>query len=342
MPVVVKWGKDTPITTVEWLWKPFIPFGKVSLIQGDGGEGKTTLMLKIAAMLSKGELPPTNYQGKLSDGGRMEPITTFYASTEEEISDASRPRFERNGGDINRFAYSAESIEHMNLNYEDLKTAIEQTGARLVIIDPLQAFLPRGVTLNNVSKMRPIFTQLSNVAMETNAAIVLVGHMNKNEAAKDIHRGLGTVDISASVRSIILVSIDKYDPTLRTIRTVKSNFDESDFTPIGFRLDEQRRVYFCDQNDEPWGYEHYDCSQQEDELMSHIPETAPENTPSKFTDACNILMECLSSGSVEYTAVMAVLNENTVSKRTAERAKKELGICSTRRDGKTYWALPEE
>ncbi len=205
MPVVVKWGKDTPITTVEWLWKPFIPFGKVSLIQGDGGEGKTTLMLKIAAMLSKGELPPTNYQGKLSDGGRMEPITTFYASTEEEISDSALLRFKRNGGDVNRFAYSAESLEHMNLNYK-----------------------------------------------------------------------------------------------------------------------------------------HYDCSQQEDELMSHIPETAPENTPSKFTDACNILIERLSSGPVEYTAVMAVLNENAVSKRTAERAKKDLGICSIRRDGKTYWALPEE
>ncbi len=328
MPVTPKWGKDTPITTVEWLWKPFIPFGKVSLIQGDGGEGKTTLMLKIAAMLSNGELPPTNYQGSLSDGGRIEPIITFYASTEEEISDAALPRFKRNGGDVNRFAYSAESIEHMNLNYEDLKSAITQTGARLIIVDPLQAFLPRGVTLNNVSKMRPIFTQLSNVAMETNAAIVLVGHMNKNEAAKDIHRGLGTVDISASVRSIILVSIDKHDPTLRTIRAVKSNFDESDFTPIGFRLDENRCVYFCDQNDEPWEYE----------PVNPVPETAP----SKFTDACNILMECLSSGSVEYTAVMTVLNENAVSKRTAERAKKELGICSTRRDGKTYWALPEE
>lgn len=320
MAVTIKWGKDTPTTTVEWLWKPYIPFGKVTIIQGDGGEGKTTLMLKVAAMLSIGQLPPTNYMGTLLDAGLTEPVTTFYASTEEEISDSALPRFLRNGGDINRFAYSAEATNHMQLNYDDLKSAIEQTGAKLVIIDPLQAFLPRGVTLNNVSKMRPIFTQLSNVAMETGAAIVLVGHMNKNEGAKDIHRGLGSVDISASVRSIIVVSVDKDDRTLRTIRSIKSNFDESDFNPIGFRLDDKRRVYFCGLDDE---------------------DTFDNQSP-KLSEASAVLLDVLSSGSVEYGRLLPILAESNISKRTAERAKKELGIISKRFDGKTYWILNEQ
>jgi len=320
MAVTIKWGKDTPTTTVDWLWKPYIPYGKVSIIQGDGGEGKTTLMLKIAAMLSVGQLPPTNYMGELFEAGYTDPITTFYASTEEEISDSALPRFIRNGGDVKRFAYSAEATNHMSLNYDDLKSAIEQTGARLVIVDPLQAFLPRGVTLNNVSKMRPIFTQLSNVAMETGAAIVLVGHMNKNESAKDIHRGLGSVDISASVRSIIVVSVDKDDRSLRTIRSVKSNFDESDFNPIGFRLDSKRCVYFCQLDDEP------------DSVEVRSP---------RLNNAGSALIDILSSGPVEFSQIQAILEEKNISKRTAERAKSELGIISKRQDGKTYWALPK-
>lgn len=168
--------------------------------------------------------------------------------------------------------------------------------------------------------MRPIFTQLSNVAMETSAAIVLVGHMNKNEAAKDIHRGLGSVDISASVRSIIVVGVDKDDRSLRTVRSVKSNFDESDFNPIGFRLDAKRCVYFCGLDDNDAYFE------------SHSP---------RMFEAVGLLREVLAAGPVEHSEIKAILKENGISERTANRAKKELEIISKKADGKTYWIMPK-
>ena len=321
---IILWGKDTPQTEVKWLWKPFIPYGKLCIIQGDGGDGKTSLILKIAAMITRGERPPEMQFGMLSEVTVMEPETVFYASTEEEIADSALPKFRRNGGNDNRFAYSAERNRHLTLNEQDLTNVIEQSGAKLMIIDPLQAFLPKGVNMNNVNRMRPIFTALSNVALTTGAAIVLLGHLNKNESSKDIHRGLGSADIAAAVRSIILVEKIKGAPpkSPRAIRCIKSNFDESDFTPILFRLTDERKIEFMD------GVEYVE---EPDE-----PELSPKDRAKIY------LTELLSNGPMESNEVKENLDKVEISKRTADRAKAELGIKSIRDAGKTFWVPPEE
>jgi len=164
MSHVIRWAKETETKTVDWLWKPFIPYGKVTIIEGDGGEGKTTAILAVAAMLSQGVQPPALVNGHLLEEQRVEPITIFYASNEDEIADSTIPRFLRNGGDINRFAYSGELEHHITLNEEEVTAIISETKARLFIIDPFQSFLPSGTHMGNVSKMRAIFTMLSNVA----------------------------------------------------------------------------------------------------------------------------------------------------------------------------------
>lgn len=345
--IVIRWGKDTPPTTVNWLWKPFIPYGKLTIVQGDGGDGKTSLILKIAAMLTSGIRPPEMEYGKLKESEAMTPETVFYASTEEEIADSALPRFRRNGGDDTHFAYSAEATRHMTLSEEDVRAAIESTGARLVIIDPLQAFLPKGVSLNNISKMRPIFTALSNAALATGAAVVLLGHVNKNEYAKDIHRGFGSADIAAAVRSIILVEADPNDLTApRTIRCVKSNFDESDFNPIRFRLDQDRKIILIDgptrrgkNLGEVAGI--MDIAEMIDAEDLEVAEMEqPEQTPQERAAA--FLTELLANGPVEASDVVESLESAGISKRTADRAKKNLGIKSVRTDGKYYWQMPEE
>lgn len=114
----------------------------------------------------------------------------------------------------------------MTLNEDELISAIDQTGCRLLIIDPFQAFLPAGTNLGSVTKMRSIFTALANVAKATNVAIVLVGHLNKNENSKDIHRGFGSADIAASVRSIRPPSVQDSELALfRNTRTERRSGD---------------------------------------------------------------------------------------------------------------------
>ena len=170
MPIV-RWGHETEIVDIDWCWKPYLPYGKVSIIEGDGGDGKTTMILTVAAMLSAGIQPPALERGHLLPSQSCDPITTFYLTNEDEVADSSLKRFIRAGGVAERFAYSGELEHHMTLVEDELLSAIEQTHARLLIIDPFQAFLPEGTNMGSITKMRAIFTTLGNIAKSTGVAL---------------------------------------------------------------------------------------------------------------------------------------------------------------------------
>lgn len=319
MPII-KWGHETKIININWLWKPFIPYSKVTIIEGDGGDGKTTMILTIAAMLSQGIQPPALVRGHLQPSTSCEPITTFYLTNEDEVADSSLKRYVRAGGDPHRFAYSGELEHHMTINEQELREVISQTQARLIIIDPFQAFLPEGTNLGSITRMRGIFTLLGNVAKSTGAAIVLVGHLNKSEGSKDIHRGFGSADIAASVRSILMVEMDKKNRENRWVRTIKSNFDESDYTPVRLVLDADRRLSFAE-------YEE-DCEE--------------ESVPTSKTEkALEILEVMLESGPVAVSEIHAVMAEEGIGDKTAQRARRRLGAISDYLDGVPVWKMPE-
>ena len=315
----IKWGHETEIVPISWLWKPYIPYSKVTIIEGDGGDGKTTMILTIAALLSQGHMPPSLVCGHLMEEPSCSPITSFYLTNEDEVADTSLVRFLRAGGDPHHFAYSAELEEHMTLTEEDLLSAIEQSGCRLLIIDPFQAFLPEGTNIGSITKMRAIFTTLANVAKTTGVAIVLVGHLNKNEGSKDIHRGFGSADIAASVRSILMVEMDKNDREIRWVRAIKSNFDESDYTPIRLILDEERKLSFAEM-----------------ELVEDI-----DIHKTKIERAEEIIRELLSDGSMPIDEILSECDMEGISDRTVRRAARErVGIISRSVDGVTMWELP--
>ena len=319
MPII-KWGHETKIIDIDWLWKPFIPYSKVTIIEGDGGDGKTTMILTIAAMLSQGIQPPALMRGHLQPSNSCDPITTFYLTNEDEVADSSLKRFVRAGGDPTRFAYSGELEHHMTINEEELREVISQTQARLIIVDPFQAFLPEGTNLGSITRMRGIFTLLGNVAKSTGAAIVLVGHLNKSEGSKDIHRGFGSADIAASVRSILMVEMDKKDRENRWVRTIKSNFDESDYTPVRLVLDADRRLSFVE----------YEEDNDEE----------PAQT-SKTKRAMDILEEMLMDGPVPVSEIHAVMADEGIGDKTAQRARQRLGAVSDNLDGVNVWRMPE-
>lgn len=319
MPVI-RWGHETEIVEIDWCWKPFLPYGKVSIIEGDGGDGKTTMILTVAALLSQGMAPPALERGHLLEPEQTEPVTTFYLTNEDEVADSSLKRFIRAGGAAERFAYSGELEHHMTINEEELLSAIEQTGCRLLIIDPFQAFLPEGTNMGSITKMRAIFTTLGNVAKSTGVAIVLVGHLNKSEGSKDIHRGFGSADIAASVRSILMVEMDKKDRENRWVRSIKSNFDESDYTPIRLVLDEDRRLSFAE------------FEPEEDAVPSIL----------KIAKAREILNDLLAAGPVQIDPIFEECDVYGIGDRTVRRAAKELGVISRSKNGVTTWELPSD
>ena len=188
-----------------------------------------------------------------------------------------------------------------------------------MIIDPFQAFLPEGTSLGSITKMRSLLTTLSNVAKRTKVAIVLVGHLNKNEGSKDIYRGFGSADIAAAVRSILMVEMDKKDRENRWVRAIKNNFDESDFAPIKLVLDENRRLSFAE-------FEYED----EDEIK-----------PQKKIDlAMEILEEMIAEGSAPVSEIKAACKEEGIGPKTAQRARNLLGAVEDKVNGVYVWKLP--
>ena len=157
---------------IEWLWYPFIPYGKLTIIQGDPGDGKTTMVLNLAAKLSKGEALDKNMKV-------TEPVNVIYQTAEDGLADTVKPRLELAGADCERIIVIDESDKSLSMVDERLEEAIVRTGARLLILDPIQAYLGGGMDMNRANEARDMTKKLGALAEKTKCAIILIGHMNK-------------------------------------------------------------------------------------------------------------------------------------------------------------------
>ena len=183
---------------IEWLWYPFIPYGKLTIIQGDPGDGKTTMVLNLAAKLSKGEALDENMKV-------TEPVNVIYQTAEDGLADTVKPRLELAGADCERIIVIDESDKSLSMVDERLEEAIVRTGARLLILDPIQAYLGGGMDMNRANEARDMTKKLGALAEKTKCAIILIGHMNKASGNKAAYRGMGSIDFFAVARSVLLV-----------------------------------------------------------------------------------------------------------------------------------------
>ncbi len=156
---------------VSWLWFPFIPYGKLTIVQGDPGDGKTTFVLNIAAKLSKGE-------GIDSEMKLTEPLNVIYQSAEDGLADTVKPRLEQAGADCGKISVIDEKIKSLSMIDERLEQAIIKTGAKLLILDPIQAYLGGGMDMNRANEARDMTKKLAALAEKYQCAIVLEADWN--------------------------------------------------------------------------------------------------------------------------------------------------------------------
>ena len=168
--------------SVLWVWKPFIALGKISLVQGNPGVGKSTAVLALAADITNGTLP--------GESDITEAASVIYQTAEDGYADTVKPRLQRLGADCNRVHVIDESVYPLSLSDERIEAAIMQTGAKLFIADPLQGFC-RGADMNSVGSIRPLMAKLGAVAERTGCAVVLISHLRKS-GGQSAYRGLGT------------------------------------------------------------------------------------------------------------------------------------------------------
>ncbi|WP_199650783.1 AAA family ATPase [Roseburia sp. AF15-21] len=207
--------KDIEQTSVEWLWFPYIPFGKLTIIQGNPGEGKTYFAMMLTAACTNRKLFPN-----MED---VEPFNVIYQTAEDGMGDTIKPRLVEAGADLSRVMVIDDSEEVLTLSDDRIEKAVRQNHVQLVIIDPVQAFIGADVDMNRANEVRPVFRKLGMIAEKTSCAIVLIGHLNKSSGTQSTYRGLGSIDIMAAVRSLIFIGKVRKDPTTRVLIHEKSS-----------------------------------------------------------------------------------------------------------------------
>ena len=293
---------DVELTPVEWLWKPYLPSGKLSVLQGNPGEGKTYFAMHLAAACTNGKLLP-NME-------RMEPFNVIYQTAEDGLGDTVKPRLIEAGADLDRVLVIDDSDVQLTLSDERIEKAIVENNARLVIIDPIQAYLGADVDMNRANEVRPIFMRLGQVAQRTGCAILLIGHLNKAAGMQSLQRGLGSIDIAAAVRSVMFIGKLKHDPTMRILTHEKSSL-----APPGVSL----AFSLGDEGGFRWVGE-YDITA--DEMLSGIEPQRETKTQQAKDLICTLLAggKQVLSEDIDKAAL-----ERGIPGRTVRNAKRELG-----------------
>ena len=300
---------------VAWLWYPFIPYGKLTIVQGDPGDGTTMLVLNIAAKLSKGE-------GIDSEMKLTEPLTVIYQSAEDGLADTVKPRLEAAGANCENISVIDESIKSLSMIDERLEEAVIRTKAKLLILDPIQAYLGGDMDMNRANEARDMTKKLAALAEKYQCAIVLVGHMNKAAGNKAAYRGMGSIDFFAVARSVLLVGRVEGEANIRAVVQIKNNLAAFG-RPKAFELSEDGFHWLGD----------YEITA--DEVLGGIAPKA-----NKLEQAKRLLREVAeTNNAMQSNEIFNLAEEQGISRRTLENAKKELSIRAKRINNSWYWEL---
>lgn len=203
---------------IEWLWEPYIPLGRISMLGGDPGAGKSFITAALASALSRGDPLP----GK---EGQLEPMNTLMLSVEDDPADTIKPRLMNLQADQRRIFISEEDIVLDKDGLSAIETMVKVTKAKLVIIDPIVAFLGPKMDMNRANEVRHIMKGIAKIAKKFNIAILIVRHNRKEgtngASGKAIYSGMGSIDFTASVRSEMAITQGKNG--MRFLNHIKTN-----------------------------------------------------------------------------------------------------------------------
>ena len=309
--------------SVKWLWYPYIPFGKVTLLQGDPGDGKSHLMLALSALASKGKAFPFADEEESHDS-----MTVIYQTTEDDADDTVVPRFIASGGDRDKLLFIREDEKSLTFDDDRIRLAIEKSGARLLILDPLSSYIGDGCSLNAANEMRSKFNHLIAVAKDTGCAVVVIAHMNKMKETSPLYRTSGSIDIAGVVRSILAITRtpNKENPNERVMVQVKSNLAPTG-SAILFEVGE-KGIRFIDEIE----------MTAEQAFSAVAPKIGRPSTECEAATA--FISDLMKAGKLPATACEKFLQDKGFKKSTVKKAKKNAGVVSVKEGMIWYWTLP--
>ena len=305
--------EEIPIEKVRWLWRPYIPLGKLTLVQGDPGEGKTTFTLALIAALTRGEALPGNTVS--------EPMNVIYQTAEDGLADTIKPRLVASGADCSRVLVINEDEKALSFCDARLEEAVRQTDARLVVLDPIQAYVGEGVDMHRANEVRPLLKRLGDMAQRNRCAVLLVGHVNKQQGTKSTYRNLGTIDFPAAARSVLVVGGTKDEQDLRAVAQDKNSLARKGPSLL-FEIQEGGGVIWKGT-----------CDLSADEVLN-----GSAASRSKVEIMADELKKLLVQ-ELPASYVFAYAKNIGIGERTVKEAKERLNVVTRKKGDKWYWAF---
>ncbi len=330
-PRVVRLGDVEP-EPVHWLWNGYVARGKVNLVAGDPGVGKSWATLDLAARVTVGGETPDRQH-------IMEQGSVVLLTAEDGLADTVRPRIDMQGGDAGMVHVLEGIIDeggHERLpslveNMDGLEQVVVSTKALLVIVDPLNAYTGRADSHND-AQIRRALTPLAKMAERTGAAVLVVMHLNQSTLQPALYRIQGSIGYVGAARSVLVVVRDKTDPDMRVIVPIKSNLSAA-MPAVAFTITEEPAL--------AWH------GTVEVDIAELLAMTAPEGHGAR-EEAKRFLAEVLVDGPVPQQDVLKEARECGISDATLRRATKDMNVQSARigkagRQGGGHWVwnLPE-
>ena len=308
-PRVVRLGDVEP-ESVSWLWNGYIARGKVTLLGGDPGLGKSWATLDLAARLTVGGETPDRQHS-------MEPGAVVLLTAEDGLSDTVRPRIDVQGGDAS-MVHVLEGIvdpdghERLPSLVEDiaiLEQVVMSTNAHLVIVDPLNAYIGR-TDSHNDAQIRRALTPLAKMAERTGAAVLVVMHLNQATMQPALYRVQGSIGSVGAARSFLLVLRDKDNPALRVVAAIKANLS-AEMPTIAFTITEEPALVWH--------------GVVEVDIAELLAAASPEEKGAR-DDAKEFLNEILTDGGIPSKDVLKEARECGIAEKTLRRAAKDMGV----------------
>jgi hypothetical protein len=312
---------------VTFLWSPYVPFGKITILDGEPDKGKSLISLDIVARASVGRPMPPEPQGLA-----REPIKSLLLCQEDGIEDTVVNRLIAAAADLHKIRVSIDSLS-LDTELQRLENTIIEEQFRLLVFDPLFAYLGR-VKSHNDQEVRGVLTPLAKMAERLNVAIIAIRHLNKQVGGSAMNRGGGSIAVSAVARGGLILGVDPDDERYRILAPYKHNLTRDGAPSLRYQIIETQdkcpRIEWIGT-----------CDIKADWLVS-LPES--EESRSAREDAAEFLREFLADGPMPQESIAASAKQQGITLSTLRRAKKAVSVRSVKAQGKDsawLWSLPQ-
>jgi len=322
---IVRRMSDVEPRGIDWLWTGRLALGKLSLVVGDPGQSKSTLMAAIAAHVSQGRTWP--------DGTPCPAGSVVMASAEDDPEDTIRPRLDAAGADSSRIHLLEHVLaadgrsEHFGLRHvhelDVFLASLEDT--RLVSIDPLSAYMGEADSHKNAD-VRGLLAPLCALAAKHRVALVAVSHLSKGTSAAAIYRTSGSLGFVAAARACLLVATPADQPDLRYLLTIKNNLAAMDGGIAYHVRTTESNVPYVE-----WRAGTIDVTADEALAVSSAEETSATRDRSEW------LANALQGGAKSAKAIQSQADEFGFSAKVLRRARERLGVRTRKADFNEGW-----